>query len=526
MSDSDNDSEGSSTSFFDQRRLGRPFVMKSLLTEDTLEYHNTLEWPERDLFETASQEENTHDNFDEMYLAGVSYEDHLEGPREHSEQPLSDTGHIMRIIRATSLKELEVREVWWKKYLVDTERTIHELTMKTLEPGGETAENRTALTHATQVRDNLRFAITRARLVLAEVPPDLTNQKVPTDVSERVKSLVLHALKDCFEELQPDEKLLQVAQMGVDDMLQLGWPRDRIALIQQHKPLLQRLRVEASWKSEVSFRERAIEEAQQELQAQAHQQVQNTQQPPGQQQHHTQPLPRSILVGFSFTEQDVVQAKQMVHTIYRQFDGIREGLVDFPLPEDQSSQLYNKITAALPTVTKFTSVAWIHFLFFNNQRAITRAMRQCAMVQEQSCLLQLSPRRYVVPLNYISAAVNTLRAMMNEIGTVTRLRGTNLREFLVANVQGYPTTLPPPSAPQVTPTLMGPPAPQFAQLTQSLPSPPTHHFSQFPQFQATQAQASQVQISQFQAPQAPTPESLQQLQTRMFGVGPLDRTQG
>ena len=146
------------------------------------------------------------------------------------------------------------------------------------------------------------------------------------------------------------------------------------------------------------------------------------------------------------------------------------------------------------------------------------------MIQEQSCLLQLGPRRYVVPPNYITASLHTLRAMMDEIATVMRLRGTDLRQFLTANVQGYPATLPPPSAPRDNPTLMGPPVPpalQFTQFTQPPPPSPFPRFSQLPRFQA-----SQVQIPQSQAAQVQTPQSHQQLQTRMFGVGPLDHVQG
>lgn len=277
-----------------------------------------MEWSERGLTKTPIQSDNIDDDFDLMYLTGVSYEEHLERPEENSEQCLSDMSHIAQVILETSPKELEVREIWWKKLLVDTENAIYVRAMEILEPGGETAENHQALEHARQVRDNLRFAITRARLVLAEVPPDLTDQNIPTQVSERIKSLVLHVIKDYFEDLQPDDKLLRVTEMGVGDMLQLGWSSDCTALIQQYKPHLQRLKVEVSWMSEVLCRGRAVEEAQRELTTRAGRQMQNNRRLPERQHHHAPSLV------FSFTKEHIAQAKQIVYTLYREFDGIRE----------------------------------------------------------------------------------------------------------------------------------------------------------------------------------------------------------
>lgn len=257
-------------------------------------------------------------------MADAMYEVYLQRPGENPKQPRSDTDRVMMIIGATPINELEVREAWWKELLRTLEDNISALTTQISQPGGETPENVSDLEHKKRVRDNVKFAIIQSRLILAEVPPDLTDRKIPKATHARVISLVLAALEDHLEDFPPEDKVSYVAQIGVSGMLKLGLPREHIALIQQYKPILQRLHADEAWNLEESDRERAIKEGQQILQAQADQQAQHTQQLL-QQQCQAGPPPAARPASLKFSN-DFAQAKQIIHSISQGIDRAREYL--------------------------------------------------------------------------------------------------------------------------------------------------------------------------------------------------------
>lgn len=292
------------------------------MTRSVLEHHDTLEWSERGSNEGTSQSDDSSDDFDAIYMTDAYYEVYLQPPKENSRLPLSDEDRVMMIVAATPIHELEVREAWWKELLRTVEDDINTLTTQISQPGGETPEIVSALELQKRIRNNLKFAIIQTRLILTEVPPNLTDRKIPKATHARVVSLVQAALGDYLEDMSPEDKVLYIAEIGVRGMLKLGLPREHITLIQQYKPILQRLRADEAWDLEESDRERAIKEGQQILRAQAEQQAQHVQQLL-QQQRQAAPPPAATSATSRFSD-EFAQAKQIVQSISQGINRARE----------------------------------------------------------------------------------------------------------------------------------------------------------------------------------------------------------
>ncbi|QRV89493.1 ARID/BRIGHT DNA binding domain [Ceratobasidium sp. AG-Ba] len=237
--------------------------------------------------------------------------------------------------------------------------------------------------------------------------------------------------------------------MDLAQMQQQGWPENHIQMINKFKPILN------SWRTTVIRQQMANQHGGQL----AGGQLMNPQGPqqPGQlpQQHPNDPrsssgggsLPPTIQqagiqgipgpVKLPFPTEITQRARLVIESLVREIEQTRAGQYQRrEVPEVQRVQMNQAVVGAHPLAVEFERTASLHYMLFNNQQQTRQYLEQAALLREQHRILQSGQQHYIMSLEEVVMAQQSLRIAIHTLKTAYAQKVKQHQEQVAASYRG------------------------------------------------------------------------------------------
>ncbi|KAG8728548.1 hypothetical protein FRC12_021660 [Ceratobasidium sp. 428] len=138
--------------------------------------------------------------------------------------------------------------------------------------------------------------------------------------------------------------------------------------------------------------------------------------PPSMQARNTQGIP--VLAKFPFPPEVFQRARLVMESLSREIEQTRAG--QYPrhdVPEMQHVQIKQAVVTAHPLAVEFERTATLHLMLFNNQQETKQHLDQVALLREQYRILQSGQQAYIMTIDDVALAENSLRLAIHNAKT-------------------------------------------------------------------------------------------------------------